>query len=456
MAGKTGRRLTPERLFLMIYIPLALAMMLMMPLGGAPDEQAHLRQSWLASTGQFRNGPATYPANLLSIVNASYSDPDAMRRQEFLETRVSAETVTEQGSETTGVYPKAAYLPQGIMMFLARLFTDRLFLLLYSARTGCVLAAGILFYFAIRRIPAGKYTMLAIACLPLTLQEAASASCDGMTIAGICWIIAELLRRISGTGERLAKQLVISAMIGIFAVLCKVMYIPVLRIGLAARTKTGEAGSRKWLYPLVTAGALLGALLIWYLGSVSAQTGAEGQTAGALSRLGQLAGNPAALPAAQVRTAAVYGPGWIRQLFGVFGHLNIFTPWALAVPLGITFLGVALTDSGAGALLPDRKQALKLRVLLVLAFLLCWTILSGAMMIWWTEEGSSLIEGIQGRYFLPCIICLLICLPEVRSRKEEPGKGLSPEKVRSGVLALYLVLSAATVAWLGAAAWHVF
>ena len=456
MAGKTEKRLTPERLFLLVYIPLALAMMLAVPLGEAPDEQAHLRQSWLISTGQFQGEEYTYPANLLTMVNASYADPAILKGEAFREARLSEETETVYGDEATGIYPRASYLPQGLGMFLARLFTDRIMILLYSARAGCMLTAGILFYIAIRRIPAGKFTLLAIACLPLTLQEAASASCDGMTIAGVSWMAAEMLRRISGEGDRPVKQLAISAGIGLCAVLCKLMYVPVLLIGLMAWGRTGETGKGRTLNRLVTAGTLLAALLVWYLSSVSTQAGRGGRTADALSRLGQLAGNPMILIRAQVRTAIALLPGWIRQLFGVFGHLNVFSPWALTIPLGVSFLGVALADSGVRSILPEGKQAVKLRVLLVLAVFLCWVLLSGSLLIWWTPEENALIEGIQGRYFLPCMICLLICLPEIRPRKARDGKKMTPEAVRYGILGIYLVLSAATIAWLGTAAWNTF
>ena len=456
MAGKTGKRLRAERLFLLVYIPLVVAMMLAVPIGEAPDEPAHLRQSWLVSTGQLRGDEYTFPENYLSIVNASYSNPEMLDRETLLETRLSEETVTVYRDETTGIYPRAAYLPQGLMMFLARQFTDRIGILLYSARTGCMLIAGILFYFAIRRIPAGKYTLLAIACLPLTLQEAASASCDGMTIAGVSWMISELLRRIDGNGDRPAKQLAASACIGLLAVLCKLMYVPVLLIALMPREKAGESRKQRILNRLATAGVLLAALLVWYLSSVSAQAGGDGMTASAIDRLRELAGNPLSLARAQVRTVAAYLPGWTRQMFGVFGHLNRFAPWTLAVPLGVSFLGIAVCDSGVRSLMPDRKQALLLRVLLILAFILCWTLLSGSLMIWWTGEENTVIEGIQARYFLPCLICLLLCLPEIRTREIREGRRVSVESVRAGILAVYLALSAATVAWLGTVVWKTF
>ena len=69
MTVKHGR-LTMERLFLLLYIPLAAAMMIIMPIGGPPDEPAHLSQEWLLSTGQVRTETTVYPENLLEILQS--------------------------------------------------------------------------------------------------------------------------------------------------------------------------------------------------------------------------------------------------------------------------------------------------------------------------------------------------------------------------------------------------
>ena len=440
------RRWTPELIFLLLYIPLAVAMMLAIPLGEAPDEQVHLKQSWLVSTGQFQKETCRYPANLLSMLNRSYSDPDALTGDSFREARIAEETVTAQQSETTGIYPQAAYIPQGAMMFLTRLFTDRIMLILYSARIGNILIAGMLFFMAIRRSPVGKYTLMAIGCLPLTLQQAASASCDGLTIAGISWITAEMLRRINGTEEKMGKQLAVSAGAGICAVLCKLMYVPVLLLGFVPKALSKPEKQQKRMNLIIMFGTVLTAATVWYLLSVQTQAAAGGRTADAIMRLGDLLLHPIHLIEVQVRTVAARLPGWIRQLFGAFGHMDVFSPWALTIPLGISFLGVALADSGVRTLVTEQKRVWKLRVLLAVILILCFILISGSLMIWWTDENANLIEGIQGRYFLPCLFCLLICFPEIRIG----GKScrISAEEMRKTAFAVFLAFSAATVIWL--------
>ena len=433
-----------ERLFLLLYIPFVLAMMLVMPVGGPPDEQAHLRQAWLLSTGQIGTETCTYPENLRTILADSTGGTgnSVLKGDEFRTVRLSEETVMDAGNEATGIYPQVSYLPQSLMMFLTRLFTDRISLLLYSARIGSMLVTGLLFFFAIRRSPAGKMILLAISLLPLTLQEAASASCDGMAIAGICWITTELLRRISGIGEPKAGDTLRYARMGILAVLCKLTYAPVMLLGIMPKAATGEEKKQKRKENLIMAAAFLIAAVIWYVTSVMKLSGRQGMTGEAVNRFGSMLVHPLTLIGAQVRTLIQMAPGWIRQLFGVFGRLDVFSPWPLTILLGVFFLGIALTDNGIDGMLPDRKQRIKLRVLLILAVALCWMLLSGALMIWWTEEGAPVIKGIQGRYFLPCLFCLLLCLPQMKA-------GDKQQRLRNILLAAYLVCSAATIILLG-------
>ena len=450
MRRKQFRQIRMEQLFLLLYIPLVLAMMLVMPVGGPPDEHAHLRQVWLLSSGQVGTGESVFPANLREILRDSVegTEASALKDEAFRNVRLSQETVTEEGDEATGIYPLASYLPQSIMMFLTRLFTDRIDFLLYSARIGSMIVTGFLFWLAIRRSPAGKVILLAIACLPLTLQEAASASCDGMTIAGISWITAELLRRMNNHTEYTARSLWRYAWMGLCAVLCKLLYVPVLLLGLMPKAETTEDKKQKRKQNLVMAGALLAALAVWYLLSVKSLSGREGMTSGALNRAGQVAANPLILIGAQVRTLIHRTPGWIRQLFGVFGRLDVFSPWLLTGALAVSFCGIVLADSGAEAVLPDRKKAVKLRLLLIGIFILCWMILSGALLVWWTGEESTLIQGIQGRYFLPCLFCLLLALPRI---PDKAGKGGTNRReiVLKAALAVYVICTVITIILLG-------
>ena len=90
----------------------------------------------------------------------------------------------------------------------------------------------------------------------------------------------------------------------------------------------------------------------------------------------------------------------------------------------------------------------KLRLLLIGIFILCWMILSCALMVWWTGEGSSVIQGIQGRYFLPCLFCLLLGLPRISGKAGKGGKNFRG-MVLNASLAVYVICVIVTVILLG-------
>ena len=130
-------------------------------------------------------------------------------------------------------------------------------------------------------------------------------------------------------------------------------------------------------------------------------------------------------------------------MFGVFGRLDVFSPWILTVLTGLSFLCVAVSDSGIGTVM-TKKRARSFRILMICVFLLCWMLLSGALLVWWTPEEDPLIEGLQGRYFLPVMFGLLLCLPEFRKANPERRK-----IVRKAALGLFIACSAAAVILLG-------
>ena len=439
MRAKHGR-LTMECLFLLLYIPLVIGMMLVMPIGAPPDEPAHLSQEWLLGTGQIRTETPVFPENLKEILKTpvvSTDDAKALNAK-TRGTRLSAETAEGRRTEATGIYPLAAYVPQALGMRIARLFTDRIDLICYGARIGSMIATGLLFWLAIRRSPKGKMILLAVACLPLTLQEAASASCDGVTAAGICWITVELLRRVCGEKEKNVPSALRSAAFGAGAVLCKLFYSPVLLLGLMTGAEP-EGKKQRRRNNLIMFGVFAACLALWYMLSVKNLSGREGLTSGALDRAGEVAANPLILLGAQVRTIVRRAPGWIRQLFGVYGRLDVFSPWILTVLTGVSFLGVALADGGIGLLPGDAKRAGRFRLMMLLILVICWMLLSFALLVWWTAGDSPLIEGIQGRYFVPMLFGLLLCRPDILKGKA------NREIWRNGVLAAFIACSAATV-----------
>lgn len=115
-----------ETWFLILFIPLSLAMMLVMPILRTPDEPMHLLQTYVIADGQLGSSLATkeisVPENLISV-----EDPRGLTlkrlsgelQEDLSETRVEMDLNTD-----TAIYPPLSYFPQAAGMRLAMFATN--------------------------------------------------------------------------------------------------------------------------------------------------------------------------------------------------------------------------------------------------------------------------------------------------------------------------------------------
>ena len=418
-----GKRL--EIAFLAAFIPLGLLMMAVMPISAVPDEKAHLQAAMRLAMGQLGSHAFEIPADFLNgLERPAEVTLSIQQARDFFTRSFSQATVTVQAQEQVTIYPIASYLPQALMMRIALCFTRRAAVVFYSARVGSLLVAALLFYAAIRRAPAGKGILFAVACLPITLQEAASASCDGMTIAGVAWAVAWLLELLASSDAFGRRQKVVWLLLPLGMLVWKIMYIPMLLTAflLPRERFAGVPNPRRSKAVWLALGSLvlLAGLGFWFLTSVRLSAGNEGLTVSSLQRLRETLWNPGPFLRIQWQTLQTNFRGWIDQVFSVFAYLNIeLVPW-VRKPMLPLLLVLSLLDPGMALLKERGIRTGRLRAVLLCEALLCWFIIAGALYIWWTPYGATLIEGIQGRYFIPFLPAVLLCLPDLprfRARK---------------------------------------
>ncbi len=436
------RKCPIEKVFLAVFIAIEIIAMTVIPFNAPPDEGTHFLKIWILSTGQMDAEEYEYPENILSrfrIGNQEYSEPEEDLPGLFAE-RVSSVLVRENSYEVTEVYPFLSYMPQALTVFLARLLTDRLGILFYSARIGSMIVTTLLFYFAVKRIPCGKYLLMAIAFLPMTIQETASASCDGMTIAGISLIIATITGFITGNMELTKHRIIELGVLAFCAVLWKVFYLPVLLLSLLIPADTIMRKRYKYKAGITVILALGFGLLVWYLFSLKTIMITGSRTSSAIPRGLEMISDPLQFISIQANTIRNHAREWFLEVFGVLGRLNRYSPSWLYIPLMMAFLAILCLDEKMDTVCPNKRILICFILMTVMVFLIIWTLLAGCLLVWWTEEGLSTIKGIQGRYFLPIVICVLLCLPSITVLKKTKR-----EKLLQMLITVFSLLSIATL-----------
>ena len=118
--------------------------------------------------------------------------------------------------------------------------------------------------------------------------------------------------------------------------------------------------------------------------------------------------NPVSFARVMYDSLVHLGDEWTMQLFGsMLGNLDpvLSVPFAVIAGMAVCLVLLSLRNAGEALYMKGWHKAW----VCVLAFG-CLLGLMGAMLIAWTPMSSPVVEGVQGRYLLPVIPFVFLCL----------------------------------------------
>ena len=397
----------PERMFLYLFVPLSLVMMYLMPISRVPDEPAHLNKSFVMSTGQLflteevKTSGYQIPENLMGGI----SNPGVftLKEQKDMVGSVFSDTMVPLMPMTaTEIYPHLCYAPQATGLAMGQMFTNDRLTVLYTGRMVSLLFATVLLYFAIKKIPKGKYLLLGISILPMTLQECASLSADGGTIGMTALFIAMILKYRENPMKLSRTQIMGLYLLVIAVAFYKVLYFPMIFMVYLLPSSCFQTQKRAKAHKngmvILTLALLVAWFVYCYLNNFKeANTGVESYMKPQLERLIK---KPYIMIGYLFRTLAYYPGGYITPLFGhgLSWH-NIIPPeflWKVGL---LSFMMVYLSQGGFSWTRDDRK--LRASLFGVSAIIVC--VIFTGLFLWWTAPSSDRIWGVQSRYFIPLL-----------------------------------------------------
>ncbi len=409
------------RLFAWIAPFLYLGFALITPPFQTPDEHQHLFRAWQLSSGHLlgkREGnesggdlpPALARAaarELGSAVPHAESRPLTKTRfvARFEHGTIIAPNEVPRFTNFLGsvYYSPAGYGPQIIAVEVGRGFSLSVEAIVRLGRVLNALLALLLFWAAFRVLPVGRLVLLVVALLPMTAACAGSFGQDGLIIAGTAWLIA-LCMRAMAEGEWSRSSAAVLIALAVTVTLAKMVYLPLVLLPLLARKI--RVDRLRWWLPPVLAGIVAAVLLAGWLRmnagiSVPMHAGMPEPRA----QVDLLVHHPLKFVTALAHTYT----NWrflIGQIF-TFGWLNV-GPVVAALWLSLAALILAvISGDPRGRLLSPIDRAWTMLMLAAIVILL-----SLALYIAGTPLGADRIAGLQGRYFIPLILpLLLVCLP---------------------------------------------
>lgn len=416
------KQLPVEKAFVPVGLCLGILFSLVICLDTVPDEPSHVDTAYALSNELMQIPESGKPGYIFKRVEDI--DSDAEERQSLgvenykwmYQKRfwmAEDETLAECSVRSNlGNGGKIYYLPQALGISIGRILGLGMLPVMMLGRFFSLICYIILVYYAIRKVPVGKLTLFLIGILPISLQQAASMSYDGM-INGIAMLYLAYNVYAFYGGRRLeVSDIAVIALTGsLMATVKGGTYIPLCLLPLMLLWTRKDLLKEEKLSIVSMVGLFMFAFakdrLIGTLSTLSVSQGAAigGAKSKEVYTFGYLLRRPVRLIGLYVNTIHEQGSEQLRNLFG--GNLawrDINIDWYLVIFLIILIL-LSCIRQGKEKYIPRIDKA----YMGILA-LGSYGLIELSMLLVWTPVTYNYITGAQGRYFIPFLFLILLCL----------------------------------------------
>ena len=444
------RNLKPERIFLLIAIPMGISLLCFQSVNFIHDGDAHFFQTYHYAnvllgkaqndtrvTISMRQDDVDAVLNCNSAVNDNARNMSHIKQnwRWFAQDVTMVEVIEQEQAVGTNLL---VYFPSVIGIVFARLLRLGTYPMILLAKIFPFIFYLLSCYYAIKIIPVGKRILLLLAALPMSLQQATGITYDNFTYM-VLFLMLALVLKIYYEGITV-KTGVLLALLCMALSVCKGgVYTPMLFLLLCIpKEKMGNI-KKKLVYILITGSLTLllflvnySDLLMMYLKPtppVAEQTAevteedagntAEGETEEEIYVMDQRYGmsyflkEPVDFAKLVIQTVVEKTEEYYR---GVLGRV---IAWPAAdVPAWSSFLFGMILLLSVNRIGEEEKVDGRLKLGMLLTFLL---VVMAHFIIFCSEttKGTGYICGIQGRYFIPQLLLLLLCIRNNHVVQEE-------------------------------------
>ena len=406
-----------ENMFLNFAIPVGLLFIVFMLPTYTPDASSHLWRSYEISQGTLitkidENGDSkTTVPEIMSInrenVLTKYSVLNKLLESEEAK---DYDNTIQVDSPSKG-YAFVFFVGYAIGLAIARILSLNIFVGLLLARLINFIVVLALGYYSIKKIPFGKILLTTYLMIPMMMQQSTAFSGDSIMNATIILFISYTLYLAFKKEKILKKEKIIFLILTAFVGLSKITYIPLIGIGLIIANRRKEMPKKE----IITLGILTivvccGSMLILNMctrGYTNETANAYLEKAGVNSseQLKGIISNPLHY------LKVLWNDFKVNGEFYTFSFIGQYMGW-LSITVPVSYLIFYIILLFASIFVENNKQVLdwKERIwMVVLALGMAVLIITG-LYLEWTGVGSMTVAGVQGRYFLPIIILILLSI----------------------------------------------
>ena len=410
-----------EHMFALAVAVLGIFYIFLLPPFSAPDEPMHFATSYKYSSDLLGKESLDADGKIcMRDADAEFfSDLDLYPNADSYKNTAKNLLKSDKSSTTQSVTEKVvpvsiiSYIPQIIGITIARLFGMGTMGLVYMGRLFNLLVFAVLTYCGIKKMPFGKMILFGVAMLPMSLELAGSYSYDAL-INGLAFFFIGYVMSLIYQAEKIRKRdAAVLAITMFFLAPLKMVYMFLGLLCLLIPQEKYEKRRYFWGCAAMVMLVAFVSMLIANLGNLQgvAQAGSEGSGIIEWAQepgytLGYMLKHPLSLILMYMDTFVEKMDFYfVSMLGGMLGWLEINVPTYLVVGFSVILLLASVPVAGE-----VRTFKWWHRVFFVGIFAAAFGLVLLSMLTGWTPSSYRVIEGVQGRYFLPVLPMLLLLI----------------------------------------------
>lgn len=416
----------------MLFILLSIFLWICIP-GMAPDEPNHFGRAFEVSCGQM----------ISKHVNGIGGDsmPAAILKYEDKNAEIDWNDMQEVLFANTALYSPVSYIPQAIGIKITRVFTNNVSKIFYGGKIAHAIFNFIICVAALRIIPFGRKIIFLIMTFPLSLQEMVSMSPDGMTIS-LSLLFVAIIMKIAYESKKVdKKEVAVLVILGIMIAMCKIVYVVLLMLVFMIPPEkfNTKKSARQFRIGIIGIAGVLNA--IWlkisstFLVEFNPGVNSAEQVKYIILHIGEYYN-------VCVRTVLDNFTIWVETMVGhSMGAMNIVINSSMWLMVIILFIYEVL-DCYEN----DKEILAKDCWILIITFLAGIALIFTSLYVQWTPVANTMVDGIQGRYYIPILSVLAFFIVFMRQRAfNERGIRVKIEKKATYMYIVVLLYNGITL-----------
>ena len=401
-----------HNIYLIFSILFGILYMAMLPIGSVPDETNHFFRSYEISEGHLLSdkddnqiGGRVFNSNMDVITISNLNDYNYKKVKDNIAVKNNAESEKYYAFANTSLYSLFSYIPQTIGIGIGRIFNAPILISAYLGRIINYIFFVIIIYFSIKYIPFGKTLILLISFLPMVMQEAISLAPDAMTNAVAIAMVSFVLymRFDKNSGAMTKKKMVLFSILTIWISMLKIVYLPICLLAFLIPENKFKNKKDKLIKIGILAIVVIALNMTWlkisssYL--VEFQPGVD-----SASQVSFILHNPYSYLKVLFNTINYNFITYFNTMLGTnLGWLNISLSSNYLFAYCLVIFFVAFLDKNI------KVDSVTKKLFGFIAFSVIILIFT-SLYVQWTSFRNPVINGVQGRYFIPILLMILLMM----------------------------------------------